>query len=174
MDEWFACSDATPSQEAFLKPLRARAAAWGAYGIGSDDTLVYEYTDPVRLIAAVDVYDPDANLIVGTVRIEFDGAALRGRWGSSHFCDAIDPADPDSIGIERPGITPEEAARLAADWLESQVRRPLERQDWRRDGTTFHRRWVLADSGTVLCWRDEANTQRADLPTPDQVTPLRR
>ena len=68
-----------------------------------------------------------------------------GHWGTACFCDEIDLTKPDTFAS--PIVSsPEEAAAYAADWLELQLRRPVELREWSVDGDVLYRLWLLTDN----------------------------
>ncbi len=174
LDDWFEWPDPPPAASTLLAVLRRRARSWSVYGIRPVDTNVYDETQLLsRLIFMVDIVDRERASVVGCPRVEFDGATIAGCWGSSHYCDEIDPTADDSFSVDAAGLDLERVAEIAADWFDAQVRRPVERREWRRNRNVFHRRWVLADSGRILCLSDDENQQREELQEPDVITQLR-
>jgi hypothetical protein len=84
----------------------------------------------------------------------------------------LDPSHAGVVTIPRDHHSPSELGIFAADWLEKELRRPIERHEWRRPGFT-HRRCRLADTGEALSWSDSHNEPRPDLGPPDAVLVLR-
>jgi hypothetical protein len=110
----------------------------------------------------VDVVDHG---VVGTLRVDFDAQRVLGHWGAADFCDTIDPTAPESLAT--PLVTSrEEAADHAADWLEAQLHRPMERREWRQNAAVLGREWVLADTHRVLCMSGQPGALGAE---PDAV-----
>lgn len=146
--DWFEGEGRTDAERRFLTVLRDRAQSWHQLDIAPDDTQAW--TDRADLYVHVDVADRDQHRIIGTLRVDLDGERVTGHWGAADFCDTIDPSAPDSFGTPALG-TPEEAAHRAASWLEEQLRRPIERREWRQGEGITRCVWVLADTDQTLC-----------------------
>ena len=148
MNDWFDGDGRTDAERRFLAALRDRAQSWHQLGITPDHTQAW--TDRADLYVHVDVDDRDQRCIIGTLRVDFDGTRVTGHWGAADFCDTIDPSAPDSFGTPTLG-SPEEAADRAASWLKEQLRRPIERREWRQGEVITRCDWVLADTDRPLC-----------------------
>jgi hypothetical protein len=105
-----------------------------------------------QLVVSVTVADDDENLVLRTLRVDYDGNGfVAGNDPSHQITDELDPDDPDRL--ESPsGLDPEELAELAMAWLRAQAARPIERQEWDEDDGGW-RRWVLTDTGQALTIR---------------------
>jgi hypothetical protein len=105
-----------------------------------------------QLVVTVTVADPDENLVLRTLRVDFDGKRFAaGNDPGDQITDELDPDDPDRL--ESPdGLSPEELAERAMAWLRAQAQRPIEREEWDEDDGGW-RRWVLADTGQALVLR---------------------
>jgi hypothetical protein len=110
------------------------------------------WTWALELIVTVTVADPDENLVLRTLRVDFGGLGfVAGNDPSGQITDDLDPEDPDRF--ESPGgLEPEELADIAMGWLREQANRPIDRQEWDENAGAW-RRWVLADTGQALALR---------------------
>lgn len=110
------------------------------------------WTDWPQLVVTVDVVDGEENLVLRTLRVDFDGTRIvAGNDPTHQVTDDLDPGDPDRL--ESPaGLSPEALAQTVAAWLRAQVARPVERQEWIH-GDACLQRWVLVDTGNVLTLR---------------------
>jgi hypothetical protein len=146
----------------FLQTLHSRAAAreWHADAWSRDD----------RLLLTVDITDHEYNTVLRTLRVDLVGSTLLAGPDETH--QLTTDLDPGSANVVRiPGGTPEVLATAAADWLEQEMARPIERWEWNR--VTFrHRLWQCADTGEHLVWSDSENKKRSDLGSPDRVVAL--
>jgi hypothetical protein len=108
-------------------------------------------------------------LIIGSPRVDFEETRIAGNWGTCAFFDEIDPEAPDSFAVDAAGLTPEQLADIAAEWLHSQLIRPIERHEWLREGSVYDCRWVLADSGRIIA----GGELHIDRGAPDLIKPIR-
>lgn len=84
------------------------------------------------------------------LQVMYDHEWLGGYWGCSHLWDDWDPKDSEALLVNEE-LVPLEAAARGIDWLVSQLRRPLVRQEWNRRWLRKGRtRWVLSDTGRVV------------------------
>ncbi len=118
-----------------------------------------------------DVPDGESPVINNHLQVLYNAQTLGAYWGCSHLWDDYDERDPEHLCVPTSGVAPEDAAERAAQWLREQLRRPLVRQEWDRRGRPAARRWVLADTGTVIGSRGWMF--RHERRTPDRVVPLR-
>jgi hypothetical protein len=128
-------------EKQFLEFLNRRAEAGGWY---ADDFYVWDD----RVVIAVCARDLSSNLLLRTLRVDFDGYRLAFGPDETHQY-ATD------LSADRPGVTivtdraPQELADIAADWLEREMIRPIVRNQWFR--LSFNRTaWVLQDTGEPL------------------------
>ena len=153
-DDWFEADDdlnhdgRNEDERRFIITLRARAQSWGELDIDVTDTQVW--TDRDYIYVHVGISDQEQNIEYGTMRVNYIGQRVLGHWGSSHFCDEIDPTALDAFSSPLLD-SPEDAANYAADWLESQLRRPAERREWWQGDTVVCRRWLLTKPEHALC-----------------------
>ena len=71
------------------------------------------------------------------------------------------------------GCSPSELANRAADWIESELRRPIERREWRVGFLARHIRYVLTDTERVILWSDPQNKYRHLTKQPNSITVVR-
>lgn len=110
------------------------------------------WTDTPQLVVTVTIADNDENLVLRTLRVDFDGARfIAGNDPSHQVTDELEADDPDRF--ESPeGLAREELADAAMAWLRAQATRPIERQEWDDDEGCLQR-WVLPDTGRTLALR---------------------
>ena len=77
------------------------------------------------------------------------GRTLEGEWGDSHILDnhVYDGDGLTIIGLEE---APDTYGHFAANWLERQLKRPVERLDWLQAGQVKETIWRLPDSGKIV------------------------
>jgi len=167
--EWFDIDDDefdNSSEREFVHALRLLARSWAKLGLEPEDAFVVR--DP-GLVLLVDVCAPSETYILRTLRVEFDTVSVRmgddetGQGGG---------LSGKIVTLKSRSRTPSELGTLAAEWIEQELRRPIERREWTR-ADFRHRRWVLADSGEALTWSDSHNENRKGLGTPDSVVLVR-
>jgi hypothetical protein len=156
------------AEKEFIEALHARAEAGGWFADA------WPHPSDNRIIVTVDVCDPDHNSILRMLRVDYDGATLTvGPDETYQLASHLDPSRADVMVMS--GQAPAVLASAAADWLEHEVQRPIERREW--DRPTFrHRQWLLADTGKKLVFSDSKNSRRSDfeLGPPDRIVPVRR
>lgn len=107
--------------------------------------LIDAWTYYPQLVVTLSINDPEHNVILRTLRIDFDGQSLAGGNDPSHqIADpALNAEDPDYFEL-KDQLTPGQFAERAFDWFRHQADRPIDRLEW--EGT-HHRwlRWALAD-----------------------------
>ncbi len=88
------------------------------------------------------------------------------------YLDDHDGNDPECLTVIGVDASPEQHATWAAQWLLRQLRRPVVREEWLRDGQVVAHTLRLSDTGTVLA-RHGSSPRRLFRRPPDQVTQLR-
>lgn len=145
---WFECDDADldPAQREFAQVLRGRAQSWPVQPI---DTVLLppDHAPHGRLLAYLDIDDPQRNRIVLTIGAVFDGAGARG--DQLHNQNFTLPSSPTHLALEVPG-SPQETATRTADWFETILARPLVRYEWLHAGHVYATRYAYADTGIGL------------------------
>ncbi|WP_265595144.1 hypothetical protein [Haloferula sp. BvORR071] len=171
--EWFEIGHyRSAAEQAFAETLRDRAHAWRIPGSSPDHTLVGRGGDD-RLVLALDISDQESKVCLRTLRIEFDGTGVvLGEDETGQLVTDLDPTLPDVFARRDSGGTPALFASFAADWVEQELRRRIERHEWTRDGFC-HRRWLFADTGKSIVWSDSCNTPRSNLGPPDRIIVVR-
>ncbi len=157
------CRDATERDFVEALHTRAEAGAWWADAWLRDD----------RIILTIDICDSDLeyNCVLRMLRVDFDGAMLTlGADETYQLVTDLDPKRTDVISMR--DQSPAILANAAADWLERELGREIERHEWNRP-TFSHRLWVYADTGEGLVMSDSENKRRTDLGPPDRVVVLR-
>lgn len=121
-------------------------------------------------LAVPDVPDGEWPVISNQLQVLYNAESLGAYRGCSHLWDDYDERHPEQLNVPTSGISPEDAAERAAQWLRAQLHRPLVRQDWERRARSPASRWVLTDTGTVIGSRGWVFRRRRR--APDQVIPL--
>lgn len=170
--EWFKIDDSySDAEREFLQTMLARAQAWVTIGLSPDDVWLLDVERP--LILCVDVCDPESKGGLRTLRVDFDGVSvIAGEDETGQMSTDLDITHPDVLFRHDVEGTPNFFATIAADWIEQELRRPIERHEW--SGTYFrHCRWVLADTHTPLVWSDSSNEPRPELGEPHRIVVVR-
>src|SRR5262245_16270314 len=148
-------------ERTFIEAMHHRSEAGGWY----PDVWVRD--DRVVLAVSPGDQTPGYNLILRTLRVDFDGRAVRLGPDETHqFATDLDPARAGvHVLSERPVA---ELADAAADWVEREMRRPIVRHEWDRldQRGVAPRLWVLADTGEGIVVRGQWSS---DLGPPDRV-----
>ncbi|MFD7455672.1 MULTISPECIES: hypothetical protein [unclassified Streptomyces] len=134
-------------QRLFADVLAARARSWPVDPLGAV-LLPPPRTPYGRLLAYLDIDDPELRRGVLTVGAHFDGAAVRG--DRLHNQDFTLPGTPTELAFAADRVGPAEAASRTADWFESVLARPPARCEWLHDGRTYAVRYEYADTGRGL------------------------
>jgi hypothetical protein len=140
---------------------RAEAGGWYADAWSRDD----------RIIITVDIIDPSYNCVLRMLRVDYNGSALAfGPDETYQLATDLNPVRPGVVVLRDRPVA--ELAAVAAHWLEREMNRPIERQEW--EGPEFNRTlWLLADTGEGLVARDSANAfRREGLRPPDRIIPI--
>jgi len=107
------------------------------------------WVDRPQLVTSVDVSDRAHPSVLRTLRVDFDGAHL---WGgedpTKQLVGELDPTRPDSFERSDAAL-PEAYAEIAASFFLDQLKRPIDREEW-KVGKTVLCRWTLADVGRGL------------------------
>ena len=149
----------TVAEAEFVAALHARSESGGWFGDG--------WPREDRVIVTVCPVDPELKGVLRTLRVDFDGlTVVCGEDETHQLVGDLDVARADVVSQR--GAAPSELAQFAADWLEREMARPIDRHEWY--GWSFvHRRWVLADTGRTISISDSRNDFRRSLGTPDAV-----
>ena len=156
---------------ALVTRLRAMIPTWLSLGLTDGATLAC-YEDG-RLRVGVEIDDPDANILLGYLRIDVSDHEWLAAWVSSarRIADAdMADADPcETVG----GPIDNEQARVdeAVGWLETQLHRTILRQVWRDGGRVVAESWRLEGSGRELAVAGSELLRRSR--QPDAALPIR-
>ena len=166
-DDWFPGDGRNDEEQAFLTELRSLATTNGLVDATPADTTLHVWegtlvvlVDPPRLRSCP--MEPTLEVVVHLGPTPF----LASGWETNgYLADACDPMDLHEV--ER---SPHAFARVAYDWLDAELRRPLEEATWRSrwGGTVSLVRY--ADTGEPV-WGHLSRRQRNR--PPDEVTRLR-
>jgi hypothetical protein len=177
--EWFGGVPGHDDAEAaFLEHLRREAGGWDVEDVSP--ALTSSVYIGLPLYADIDVpglAEPARPLQVGfwtggPWAGRSGGYVLQGVWGDDHPLDDHDGNDPECLTVIGVDASPQQHATWAAEWLLRQLRRPVVREEWLRDGQVVASTWRLSDTGTVLA-REGASPRRLLRRPPDRVTTVR-
>jgi hypothetical protein len=157
---WFEGSAPRSEAEAeFLAALRTHATSWRV-DVGPEHTGVLTALAPLY----VDVEVPGlprgnnkSTVLQGGYWTDAPtGLVLQAEWGDTHLLDSGGHDDDLSVGGVRLG--PSEAAAILANWFDTQLRRPVQLDEWiGTEGRVLAADWRLADTGRRLAaegsWR---------------------
>jgi hypothetical protein len=145
MSGWFVLDDACrPVQERFLAALREHTRDWPpSVSPQSSGAFVIDG----MLTTYVDVADADEDMVVASLRAEFDG--------SSVYANQV-----ASVGGLGATGTPESCAAEAARWYLQQLGRPVERHEWFESGRRVEVRWRFAGESGWLASSNGSQEQR--------------
>ena len=166
-------SSETAAERAFLDGLEERARSWGSLGLDRDDVMVLGGHDGT-LAVGVNVTDREQRCVLRLLRVDFDGAAIACGEDETHqFVTDLHAGCDGFTGWVGFGCSPRELAGPAADWIESELRRPIERLEWRVGFFGRHIRYVLTDTERVILWSDPQNKYRQLTTQPRSITVVR-
>ena len=162
----------TPEEEKFLKELARGIAGWPPTNPKLDSFKVFARIKPLVVILDVPgIETPDAcTLQVAYWHDGPSGRTLEGEWGDSHVLDnhVYDGDGLTIIGLEE---APDTYGHFAANWLERQLKRPVERLDWLQGGQVKESTWRLQDSGKIIA--RSGRSLRLPSKQPDRVLHVR-
>ena len=157
--------DLWPEAAAFLDAVRKGAAGWN--DANPDNSMVYEWND--QLVLGLDVSDRDRRTVLRTLRVDYGPQGLvLGEDETGQFVSELTPQQHEFRRIGHGDLGPADLGRMAADWFQTQLERPIELAEW-HGWTYWYREYRLADSGRTLCWLANGNKPKRDLGPPDQV-----
>lgn len=160
------CQEPNPTlgSQALLSRIRSLSGTWQSLGMVAAGTSA-SYR-PGLLSLFVDICDPYPifskrenrwhGVALACLRINHFGPSISAGWvpaSDGHFSVDIDPfgAIPqDAISVKISPLRPTDGIDEAIAWLEAQLRRPIQRIEWTREGETVARLWLLADTGRRL------------------------
>ena len=135
------------AQRSFLGALRNRAQTWPCDP--EDTQIVVPEDGSAPWCAALFVNSQIGNLELLSVGVCFDGASIRA--GQIHNqCFYPYPEEKSKVAVLEATGDPQHLAKIAADWFEQVMARPVEKHEWQRDGRTWCR-YVFSDTGTGIC-----------------------
>lgn len=139
----------TDAEGEFLHAFAAYIAHWVVPDVSPASFQVIAAMHPLMVMTNV----PEVSVPPGqcTLQIGYwdDGRgcrALQGEWGDDLLLDSH-VYSSDGLTVFGLYEEPSTYGMLAAKWLERQLQRPVDRQDWLREGTVVRSRWVLPDTG---------------------------
>jgi hypothetical protein len=157
----------TARQRQLVDAFVARAAAWEPVGTYPADVAVSGMDDGGLLewVILIDVTAASADHVLRTLRLELaPGLVAVGDdfTGQGH---PLDRALQDVTTFRGDGTSAKTAVQLGVNWIEAELRRPIEEHVWQAPGYV-HRRTILADSGRCLSWSDTLHDARRPLVGP--------
>ena len=154
----------------FIFRLRQRIPTWRALGLDEDDTGA-AYADG-RVWISISLVDQQDGLALGDIRVDLSAEGWTGSWTTGPWlATELANAGPTEQH-ERSVDDPEVAVGEATDWLEQQLRRPISRRIWHRDGDIAASLWQLDDTGrAIVLGGDPALRQDPD--SADEITRVR-
>lgn len=139
----------TDAEREFLTAFSAHVSHWAVPDVALDAFRVVAVLRPLVVmtdVPGVDVPSGHCTLQIGYWEDDRGCRALQGEWGDEYLLDNHEYTD-DGLTVFGLREEPDTYGTLAAKWLERQLQRPVDRQDWLRDGTVVRSRWVLHDTG---------------------------
>ncbi|WP_437765751.1 hypothetical protein WMF27_28220 [Sorangium sp. So ce281] len=166
-DLWLALDERrTDAERAFITEMSRRALAWRNLGVTSDDLLG---TAETFVVLMLDV-SADGG-VLRTLRVDFhESRVVIGEDETKQAATDLDEENPRVLVVK--DGSPVALATAAADWMEREILRPIERHEWVGAGF-WHQKYVLSDTGEPLCWSDSHNQNRPDLGPPDRTAVVR-
>ncbi|WP_437323730.1 hypothetical protein [Sorangium sp. So ce381] len=166
-DLWLALDEGrTDAERAFITEMSRRALAWRSLGVPSDHLL--GTVEPFVMLL-LDV--PADGKVLRTLRVDFhESRVVVGEDETMQAATDLDEENPRVLVVK--DGSPLALATAAADWMEREILRPIERHEWVREDFC-HQRYVLSDTGEPLCWSDSHNQKRPDLGPPDRTVTVR-
>ena len=156
----------------FVEFLRSRAPVWRSLGLSHNDIIAFrEFSG--KLVVVFEVSDRWRNSLLRTLRIDFDGVRVNlGEDECGQLVTRRNETRPDFAGSDGVADKALTLGRFAADWIERELRRPIELRWW--SGTDFyHSEWVLGDTNRVIMRCDTWNQARENLGPPHHVRVVR-
>jgi len=105
-------------------------------------------------MVAFDIYDWNGNIVVRSLKVDFDGTSvLMGETGSNLFDSKFDANDVEVKVLNNPDSSPADLAERTAEWLYFEMSRPIVLKEWI---TWFHhhKEYQLADNDKPLEWSE--------------------
>jgi hypothetical protein len=158
----------TEAEREFLTALCAHSSEWLRFGLSPDAGLI-QFEDSV-LTVALDVSDHKQGVVLRTLRIDFDGSGVvLGYDETGALVTKLDVQNPDVKEYREFGVTPTDCANAAAEWLEVELARRIERREWNTP-LFKHQEYVVVDMNQCIAWSDSQNKRRSGLGVPHRVT----
>lgn len=170
---WFGTETGRNAEEAeFLGELRRLARAWDIADLDPDEhTSAEVFLAP--LYTGCDV--PGVTVKRNNLQLAYWTGSehwLQGEWGTDYLLDDHTGNSPECLTVRGVTASPSEIARFAADWMRTQLQRPLVREEWMRGEAVIATRWRFLDTGHVLA-REAISLRRLLRRPPDRVVPIR-
>jgi hypothetical protein len=129
-----------------LRRLRSMAPLWSALEIEPGGTEVR--VEDGRARATVELVDSELDTVYAVVRVDVDDVTWSAGWVHPFSYDASGLWAAGALG-EEGGAIAEVDARVdaATGWLVTELRRPVTRRTWRRDGAITDCWWTVEGTG---------------------------
>jgi len=131
----------------FLAELRRAALSWDPLGVIAFDSWALALAGPsVLAVLTVPEADPFG------LQLRLANKEFGGYWGDDcAIWEDYTPSAPGYINVQDAAAAPEQMAQRAADWITTQLSRPLLLEEHRSSALGLRRRtWVFADTGERL------------------------
>lgn len=149
---WFGGSEPrSEDEDRFLKHLRIRASGWSVPGLLPEASGCLAVLTPLIVTVSHPALEGSFGLTelqVGYWSATSWGLKLEGEWGDGSLLD--NGGDDTDLHVQGVQEDPEFFAALAADWLEAQLLRPVERAEWLKGARVVAYRVRLAGGGQTL------------------------
>ncbi len=157
------------TERIFMETLYQRILGWLKLGIDEDDIFDTESDDKLM---AIDICDKSLHIILNTLRIDYDGKSVIVGFDETGQIVELDANNDKTDHLRGSHISPKEFAYFAADWIEKELCRKIERHEWSK---LFYRhiKWIYPDTGEIICWSDSKNKKRNNLGNPSKIVKVR-
>lgn len=151
----------TGAPAAFIHRLREMAGTWRSLGL-TDRRTSAAYAHG-RVWIGISLIDRDGEMALGSLRVDVSDTGWVANWVTgdpltTSFAHS-QPFNDDNAG--GPVTDVQRCVDEAVGWLEQQLRRPIVRRQWRRNGKVVARSWRMEDTGETFiasgdagCWRN--------------------
>lgn len=160
-----------PAPAAFIAKLRGMISTWKSLGLTDWDTGA-AYADG-KVWISVGLGDPAGKMSLGALRVDVTDTEWVAGWATADVLTYEQFAD--SLPREQTGgpiADVDKGVEEAVGWLEAQLRRPIVRRVWRRDGEVVATSWRLEDTGRDIVVSGDPAV-RANPDTADEAVQVR-
>ncbi len=168
---WFDGAEGRSSDEAaFLERLRSLAhQRWEEGHVSPSQTQAHAVLQPLYVEVSIpQLVTPRRLLQVAYWSAE--RPRLEGSWGDDYLLDDYDCEDRETLTIAGVSATPGQFATWAFEWMQSELSRPLLKEDWLKQGRVVATRWRFGDTGSILASESRSTSLSSE---PHRVTQVR-